>query len=267
LGRQVSALEAELGVILFDRVGKRLVLTPEGGMLLAQCRAMGDAAARLSLTASGASKRIEGKIRITVSELYAAETLPRVLATLRAAHPGIEIDILATNDMADLRRREADIAIRNAAPKEPDLIARRLPDDEAGLFATRDYLSRLPRTDRPEDFAEATFLGFSGNAELIAGYTARGIPVTEANFTINTGESHLVHWAHTKAGLGIGIGPVSCGEADPTLVRVLPDLEPFIFPVWLVAAQELRTSARVRTVFDLLAVELSRGRSRLAAGV
>ncbi|MEM8824555.1 MAG: LysR family transcriptional regulator, partial [Pseudomonadota bacterium] len=47
LGRQVSALEAELGVILFDRVGKRLVLTPEGGMLLAQCRAMGDAAARL----------------------------------------------------------------------------------------------------------------------------------------------------------------------------------------------------------------------------
>ncbi|MEM8851378.1 MAG: LysR family transcriptional regulator [Pseudomonadota bacterium] len=264
IGRQVAALETELAVTLFDRVGKRLILTPAGRDLLEQCRAMGDAAARISLTASGVSQRIEGRIRITVSELYAAETLPPVLAVLRAAHPGIEIDILATNARADLRRREADIAIRNVAPTEPDLIARRLPDDAAGLFATRGYLAGLPRTQRPEDFADATFLGMSDNTDLIAAYTARGIPVTRANFTINSGNSHLIHWANTKAGLGIGIGPISGGVADPKLVRVLPETEPFIFPVWLVAAQELRTSARVRTVFDLLARELSRDRKGLA---
>ncbi|MEM9798579.1 MAG: LysR family transcriptional regulator [Pseudomonadota bacterium] len=253
LGRQVAALEAELGVSLFDRVGRRLSLTPAGADLLAQCRAMGEAAARISLTATGVSESIEGTIRITASELYAAEILPPLLASLRAAHPRIRLEIVASNDRADLRRREADIAIRNVAPSEPDLIARRLPDDEGGLFATPAYLAQLPALTRPADLAAATFLGFDDNAALIAELNAQGVPVDESNFSVATGTSHFTHWALMRAGLGIGVGPVSSGAVDQTLVRLFPEALQFVFPVWLVAAQELRTSARVRVVFDHLA--------------
>ncbi|MFO6463792.1 LysR family transcriptional regulator [Jannaschia sp. KMU-145] len=253
IGRQVSALEAELGVRLFDRVGKRLILTPSGVALAEQVRAMGEAAARVSLTASGQSQTIEGSIRITVSELYAALVMPRVIGLLRTRHPELRVDVVVTNDLADLRRREADIAIRNAEPSDPDLIARRLCTDTATLWATPAYLATLGPVKGPADFGAAQFLGLSENGPLLGALESTGFTVGDRNFMLSTGSSHLVHWHFVCAGLGIGFGPITAGAADPRLVPILPDPPLFPFPIWLCAARELRTSARIRAVFDLLA--------------
>jgi len=113
LGRQVDALERELGVTLFQRVGRGLVLTPGGLALLDHVRAMGEAANRVSLSAFGQSQSIEGTICISASETYAAVLLPPIIAKLRLAEPRIKIEIIASHTTSDLRRREADIALRN----------------------------------------------------------------------------------------------------------------------------------------------------------
>ncbi len=95
VGRQVAGLEEELGVVLFERVGNTLELTPAGTELLEHVRAMGDAATRASLAATGQSADIEGTVSITASELIAAYLLPPVVARVRAAHPSIEVEIVA----------------------------------------------------------------------------------------------------------------------------------------------------------------------------
>ena len=256
LGRQVAALEQELGVALFERVGRGLALTPSGLELVEHVRAMGDAASRVSLAASGRSQSIEGTVCITASEAYAAFVLPPIVETLRRSAPGITIEIVASNAVSDLRRREADIAIRHGRPTDPDLIAKRLPDDAAQLYATPTYLDRIGTPRSFADCSQADFIGFDDNQPMLDGLNARGFTLTGRNFPILTA-SHLVHWALVKQGLGIGVMPLQVGDAEPSVVRVLPDMEPFEIPVWLVAHRELNTSRRVRLVFDLFADALS----------
>lgn len=255
LGRQVDALEDELGVILFERVGRGFTLTPSGQELLEHVRAMGEAANRVSLTASGHSQSIEGTICIAASEIYAAMVLPPILAKLRRAEPGIHIEIVASSKPSDLLRREADIAIRNFQPTEPDLIARKVRDIPARLYAAPDYLERLGNPRLPYDLRGADFIGIDTSGVFLKGLNALGFNLTQRNFPIVT-ENYLVMWELVKRGLGIGIQDGTIGDAEPLVRRVLPDLEPLTFPVWLVAHRELHTSRRVRVVFDLLAEEL-----------
>ncbi len=255
VGRQVTSLEEALGVTLFERVGRALAPTPAARELAAHVRAMGEAATRFSLAATGQATAIEGTVRITASEIYSAYLLPPIVAKLRGVAPGIKIDIVATNSLSDLRRREAEIAVRNTRPTDPDLIARKLNEDEGALFASHSYCARLGPVRALADLERADFVGFSDNSELIAALNRRGCAVTEANF-VGGSANHIVHWALVREGLGIGIAPVSVGEADPHLARILPGEKPFRFPIWLVAPQELNTSRRVRLVFDFLAEHL-----------
>jgi len=255
LGRQVDALEEELGVILFERVGRGFILTPSGLDLLDHVRAMGDAAGRVSLAAAGQSQSIEGTICIAASETHAALLLPPVIARLRATHPAIHIEIVASARASDLRRREADIALRNFAPTEPDLIARKIRDIPARLYATPDYLKRIGNPKLPYDLRHADFISIDSSGVFLKGLNAMGLSLTEANFPILT-ENYLVMWEYVKRGIAIGIQDGNIGDAEPLVRRVLPDLEPLLFPIWLVAHRELNTSRRVRMVFDLLVKEL-----------
>lgn len=255
LGRQVDALEEELGVILFERVGRGFTLTPSGLDLLDHVRAMGDAAGRVSLAAAGQSQSIEGTICIAASETHAAMLLPPVIMKLRARHPGIHIEIVASSRASNLRRREADIALRNFAPTEPDLIARKIRDIPARLYATPDYLDRIGNPKLPYDLRHADFISIDSTGMFLKGLNAMGLSLTEANFPILT-ENYLVMWEYVKRGIGIGIQDGNVGDAEPLVRRVLPDLEPLMFPIWLVSHRELNTSRRVRVVFDLLVEEL-----------
>jgi DNA-binding transcriptional LysR family regulator len=258
LGRQVSALEEELGVTLFDRVGRGLKLTPAGLGLVEHVRAMAEAAGRLSLAAGGQAQSIEGQIRLTASEIYCSHLLPPIIARLRAEAPGIEVEIVAANQAVDLRRREADIAIRSFRPTQPDLIARKLCDDRARLYAASRYLDRLGRPKGPSDLARFDFISFEDRALMIERLNAQGFDLTQRNFPLITA-SHMVHWALVKQGIAIGIVPEALGDREPGVERVLPDMAPMEFPMWLVAHRELATSRRVRLVFDLLADALRHG--------
>lgn len=125
LGRQIKALEVELGVALFERSGRGLEITPSGKELLEHARIMGDAANKLSLVSSSKSESLEGNIAITATEMMAVFILPPLIQKLRKLEPGISIELISSNQASDLMRREADIAIRNFRPTQPDLIAKK----------------------------------------------------------------------------------------------------------------------------------------------
>ena len=257
LSRQVDALEKELGLVLFERAGRGLFLTPSGFELLEHVRNMGEAATRVSLAASGQSQAVEGKIRITASEVHSAYLLPPILIKLHSAYPGIEIELVASNAPTDLRRREADIAIRNFNSTDPDLIVRKLREDKAYLYAAEIYLSGIKTLATTADLSRAEFLGFSNNELLIDALNSLGVNLTKRNFPI-TCDSHFVQWELVKRGAGIGLITAKIGDPEPLVRRVLPDMSPIMIPMWLATHRELNTSKRVRMVFDFLVAELSR---------
>lgn len=257
LGRQVDGLEQELGIVLFERVGRGLTLTPSGLELLEHVRSMGEAAGRVSITALGQSQALEGTICISASETYAAVLLPPIIAKLRILEPSIQVEIVVANHASDLRRREADIAIRNFRPTEPDLIAKKIGDADAVLYATPDYIAKIGNPTKPYDLRHAEFINMDHSGMMLKGLNTLGLGLTEANFPLLT-ENYLVMWELVRQGAAIGILDAYIGDADTVVRRVLPDLEPFVFPIWLVSHRELTTNRRIRMVYDFLAEELRR---------
>lgn len=257
LGRQVTALEDELGVALFERGGKGLVLTPSGLELVEYVRAMGEAASHFSLAASGQSDSIEGNICISATEVTAVFVLPEIIRKLREQQPGIHVEIIASNSASNLKRREADIAIRSFRPTEPDLIAKKLSDLVAAMYATPSYLNSLGLPNSISGFNEANFIGFgNNNDEYLKALNEKGFSLSERNFPVRT-DSHLVHWELTKRGVGIGVMPIEVGDLDPQVERIIPGSVVFNGEVWLVSHRELKMNRRVRTVFDFLVSEFS----------
>jgi DNA-binding transcriptional LysR family regulator len=256
VGRQVAALEQELGVTLFERVGTSLELTPTGLDLVEHVRNMGDAATRVSLTATGQSLSIVGTVAVTASEAIAAFLLPPILARLRVDHPGIEIEIVASNQARDLHRREADIAIRNFRATQPDLIARKIKDSTAHMYAAPAYLERIGGVSSAKDLARAELFAFDRTNTMIDGLRALGIEVTRRQFPI-VSENHLVQWELCKQGVGICMMMAEIGDREPRVRRVLPAMPPLPIPIWVVCHRELRTSRRIRLVFERIAEELA----------
>ncbi|MBJ3786749.1 LysR family transcriptional regulator [Devosia sediminis] len=252
LGRQVAALEAELGLAIFERVGRRLVLTEAGQSLVSHLRDMGEAAERVAMTATSQSQAIEGVVRITVADIYAGYVLPPVLERIRREAPAIRIEVLATGSISDLMRREADIAIRHLRPEQDGLIARRCKDTDAFIYAAPDLLERMGNPRTGEDLARGDFVGGMGdNADFIAMVRARGVPLGQANFRLVT-QSGMTGWEWVRKGLALGGMVEAVGRLTPDVVVALPDLEPIPVPVWLVTHRELHTSRRIRLVFDML---------------
>ena len=256
LGRQVAALEEALDVVLFDRIGRSLVLTPSGLELLDHVRDMGDAANRISLAATGRSQAIEGLVRITASHATSAYVLPPILKRLRDIAPGIEVEVVATNALRDLRHREADIAIRHVRPDHPDLIARLVRETSAHLYASTAYLDAMGRPATPEDVSRCDFIGFEANDRLLTGLNALGLSLTRRNFRL-VSDNGSVAWEMVRQGLGVGVMMREIADVTPEVEQILPDLDPIPVPVWLATHRELNTSRRIRLVYDLLAEALA----------
>jgi len=256
IGRQIAALERELGVTLFERMAHGLELTESGLQLLASVRLMGQSATEFSLRASGQSQQLEGRVCISASELHAIHYLPPIVAKLRAQEPGIEIDIQSSNSVSDLKQRDADIALRNFRPNQPDLIIRKLRDENIWLYATQSYLENFPACAAAADLSGLQIIGYEQTESMLSLVKTMGFPVTLKNLAM-TSPSYLMQMSLIKQGLGVGMLPASNGDAEPSLVRAFEHLGALIeIPLWLVVHRELHTSLRVRRVFDLLVTEM-----------
>lgn len=257
LGRQVAALEAALGVVLFERVGRGLTPTPLAHDLAAHVRDMREAAARISLTASGQSQDVTGDVVLSASEGISACILPPILARLKQVAPGITVELLVSNDISDLARREADIAIRHIRPTGPDLIARQVFETTPRFYAATTWIARH---GRPATLAEAQAAGFVGvdRTDRYFDWMRRlGLELTPANI-VAMSQNTIAGWELVRQGLGIGaMLPELAARMGGGVERVLEWLPDYPIPYWLVSHREVQTARRIRIVYDLLAEELS----------
>ena len=257
LSRQVAALEEDLGVTLFERAGRAMALTTAGMELLDHVRDMADAANRISLSASGQSQIVEGRVVITATENVAARFLPPIVKKIHAVAPNVEIDVLPSNEVQDLTRREADISIRHARPEQPDLIAKLIFETKAHLYASRDYLKKIGPVTEMSDLHTATFIGLDRTDEMILALRDYGLDLSRDQFRFNSPSGHVLYEL-VRLGLGVSILTRDVAAYADNVIPILPDQLAIPIPVWLVTHRELHTSKRIRVVYDILAEELPR---------
>lgn len=266
LSRQVAAIEQRLGVTLFERAGKSMVLTATGLDLLEHARSMGAAADALGMAATGRSQAVEGVVSVSASDMIAAHLLPSLVRRIRQEAPGIAVEVIATNAISDLQRREADIAIRHINPDRPDLIARLIRQASACFYASKDWVETYGHPRNAQDAAGLPFVGSDRAGRYLAYLHQHGLTLNEDNFSCYADHS-VAHWGLVCHGLGIGAMMDEIAQETPGVIRVLDDVPPVQFPIWLVTHTELHTSRRIRVVFDLLAQGLAEGVPENAHGV
>ncbi|MBL8309620.1 MAG: LysR family transcriptional regulator [Burkholderiales bacterium] len=255
LGRHIDALEQQLGVSLFERTGRGLVPTAQARAIAEHARGMQASADALSHTLSGAEQVARGSVRLTASQVVAAFALPALLLQLREEAPDIQIEVSTSNEVKNLLRREADIAIRMVQPTQGSLIARKLGEAHVGAFAHKRYLKRAGTPTQPTDLLAHPLIGFDSDETMLLGFRRLGAEVTREHFVLRS-DDHILHWEALRAGLGIGFTATWLAERDPALVRLLPELGIPPLPVWLTTHRELHGSPRIRVVFDFLAEAL-----------
>lgn len=256
LGRQVRALETQLGAALFRRQPRGLVLTEAGERLLPHARAMEAAARAMSLAAAGEDRRLEGTVRITASVVMATFHLPQVIAALRREEPRIAFEIVPTDESSNLLFREADIALRMYRPTQLDLVARHLGDIPLTLCAARSYLERRGMPVRGEDLRHHDLVGYDRSTLLEEEFRAGGLDVGREGFAVRCDEN-VTYLALVRAGCGIGVAQSTIVAADPGLVAIDLGLAIPRLPLWLVAHGAMRQVPRLSWVWDRLAAALA----------
>ena len=252
IGRQIAALEQRLQVTLFERAGRRLLLTDAGARLHEAVERMGTAADEFAAIATGQSMAVEGLVRITCTDMVATHHLPTVLKAIRRQAPGIEIELIESNTTADLLRRDADIALRHFRPTQSNLYARLLGEREAAFYASADYLDRLASRPTPDDVGALQLICVNEPERLMPFTASLGLDFRRDQFRVVTSSGNVA-LALTEAGLGASIMPDDLASRFG-LVKVFELPQPMKVPTWLVTHRELQTSPRIRVVFDALSV-------------
>jgi DNA-binding transcriptional LysR family regulator len=252
LGRQIHALEDELGVSLFDRHARGLKLSEVGTQLLPMAQQMHTAMTSFSLAAAGQSQQLEGSVRITASVFASHHLLPPILAQIRALEPAIQLELVATDTTENLLYREADIAVRMYRPAQMDIISRYLGDVNLCFCAAQTYLDQAGRPQNPEDLFHHDLVGFDANEQIIKKMQQRGWPASKESFATRC-DLQSAYWQLIRAGCGIGFSQIQVAEADPDVEVLDLDVEIEPLPVWLAAPQAMRQTPRIRRVWDLLA--------------
>ena len=255
IGRHIETLEQRLGSPLFLRSPRGLQPTELAQELRPRLEDMAAAAAAAMRDVAGAAAQTGGTVRITASEIVGCEILPPILAAFHAAHPTIEVELTVSNRQADLARRDADIAVRMTRPTQNSLVGRRIGMITLGLHAAPDYVARhgLPADfDALEDHA---MVGFDGTAPKLEGQVDIGRPITRDLFVFRS-DSDVAQLAALRAGLGIGACQTLLARRYG-LVPVLADRFQINMEMWVCMPEGLRTTRRMRLMFDHLVAALS----------
>ncbi len=257
--RRLKGLEARLDTRLFERRPEGYVPTAAGDELRRSAEAMEEAAAGLDRRLSGRDLRLTGTVRLSTLDSIALALLPPHLARFRQAHPGITVELAISSALANLTRRDADVALRATDTPAETLVGQRLADVTMAAYATRDYLARNPAgTDwaahdwivPDEIFAHTSF----------ARFIAREAPGRVA-LRVDT-ESGLA--AAAAAGIGVTLLACFVGDDDPRLVRLSPPIAELTHGLWLLTHDDLKGAARIRAFLDFMSAAIRAERARLA---
>ncbi|TXL68326.1 LysR family transcriptional regulator [Zeimonas arvi] len=255
LSRHVAELEAQLGTALFERTGRGVVPTAAALAIADDARQMEEGALGLERALARQRDTATGVVRVTASQVAAVWLLPPLLAEFQAAEPGIQVELVASNALSNLLRREADIAVRMVRPDQGSLVARKLADVGIGAYAHRRYLARAGEPRRPEDLVAHRLVGYDRDETILRGFAALGLPIGREAFALRT-DDHIAYGRLVAEGSGIGFLAHYTAAGEPELRRVLPQLKVPPMPCWLAVHREIRGNRVVRRVYDFLAARI-----------
>lgn len=261
ISRHVAELEAQLGAPLFERTGRGVIPTALALRVADAARQMEAGADALAVAVARGREATTGTVRITTSDVAAAWLLPEVLAGLREAEPGIQVELVASNTVHNLLRREADIAVRMVRPAQASLIAKKLGDIPIVAAAHQRYLVRAGTPRTPEELLTHTLIGFDRDDGIVHGFAAMGLPIAREAFAIRT-DDQVAYGRLVAAGAGIGFVTDYLVAQWPGVQALLPQLKIPPLPCWLAVHREIRGSKVVRRVYDYLAEALPAALSR-----
>jgi len=257
LSRHIAELEAQLKVPLFERTGRGVTPTAAALAIADAARQMEGGAATLQRALVQRSAATTGSVRITTSHVAANYLMPPVLAALQAAEPGIAIDLVSSNELSNLLRREADIALRMVRPAQGSLIAKKLADIAITACAHQRYLKRAGTPRQPADLLQHRLIGYDKDPSILRGFAALGYPLTREHFALRT-DDQVAYGRLIAAGAGIGFAAAYNLRHWRGVVPLLPMLQIPPLPCWLAVHREIRGSALVRRVYDFLAEAIPR---------
>lgn len=251
VGRRVAALEAALGVRLFDRSPAGYALTAAGEEAAGLAETIGDRVDELRRRLAGRDAGLSGTVRLTTTDSLAARLVVPALPAFHQRHPGIEIEVAVENRTVSLTRREADLALRLGRPAGDSLVARRVGTFAYGLYAARGYLARHPVGAGEFDLSGHSICGYDDSLANSPQEIWLRRQLGRRGATMRTNSPYALY-AAVSAGLGLGVLPCIACDGNDDLVR-LDGPEPLApREVWLVVHRDLRRTARIRAVIDFL---------------
>jgi len=257
VGRHIAALEKALGLALFTRSPTGLLPTEGALELRTHAETMESTAAALERTAASQGTGVRGVVRITASEVIGVEVLPGIVGRVHREHPDLRIELVLTNKVQDLLRREADIAVRMTPPEQKMLIARRIGRIELGLHATREYFAARGTPQSIADLTQHTLIGFDQETAFIRAARKSLPAIRRELFSLRT-DSDLAQLAMIRTGAGIGLCQVPIAKRSESLVRVLPRQISMYLETWITMHADLRNRLGCRVTFDALVTGLQR---------
>jgi DNA-binding transcriptional LysR family regulator len=252
LSRHVAELEAQLGAPLFERTGRGVTPTALALAIAAPARTMADGAGALAQALAGQRATDTGTVRVTTSDVAAVWLLPRLLAEFQHREPGIEVELVASNALSNLLRREADIAVRMVRPEQGSLVAKKLGEIAILAAAHADYLTRAGTPRRPEELLRHRLIGFDRDDGIVRGFRAMGFTVARETFVLRT-DDQVAYGRLVAEGAGIGFVAEYQISQWPGVRPILPMLKIPPLPCWLAVHREIRGRPVVRRVYDFLA--------------
>jgi len=255
VGRHIDSLESALALKLFTRSFDGFAPTDAALELKPYAADVAATAAALRRVASSHGSGVRGTVRLSASEVIGVEVLPPILAALRGQHPALVIELVLSNRVDDLLRREADIAVRMVRPAQAALVARRIGGIELGLHAHEGYLAAhgVPRS--MEALSDHAVIGFDRENAFIRSLQDR-FPTFSRSALAFRSDSDLAQLAAIRAGFGIGVCQSALAAKDQTLVRVLETEFSITMDTWIAMHEDLRESPRCAATFAALAAGL-----------
>jgi DNA-binding transcriptional LysR family regulator len=257
VGRHVAALEKSLRLALFTRSQTGLIPTDAALSLRSFAESMQSTAAALERAAASQGAGVRGTVRVTASDVIGVEVLPPIVAALRDSHPDITVELVLSNRVQDLLRREADIAVRMVRPRQELLVARRIGQIEVGLHAHQRYLAQHGTPRSVADLAKHSLIGYDQATAFVRNASKALAGWRREAFALRT-DSDLAQLALIRSGAGIGACQMPIARRDDALVRILPKQFSLPLETWVTMHQDLRDSPRCRVTFDALVKGLQR---------
>jgi DNA-binding transcriptional LysR family regulator len=259
VGRRIASLEARLGVSLFTRAAGTFQPSRAGRSVLEAAERMEEAALELRSRAAG-----EGiaTVRVATTESLAESFVAPAVQAVRTSHPRIQVTITTGWAQVDLRKGEADLAVRLVRPTDPRLACRKLADFRLRLYASRLYLSGRPA---PTTLAGESLIAYEEALPPGVRHPFARLSMEGGALVLLSNSQHVLV-AAAAAGVGIVQLPSFVGDAHPDLIRVFPEVEE-PYSVWLVLPQANRRIASVRAVSEAIAAAFRRGRGLAPEGI